>query len=704
MTEAGRRDLLAEIGAEELPPQSLRDLSESFAAAVREGLAGAGLPCRAVEPFATPRRLALIARGVPSRVPGQVRERRGPALGQAFDGAGAPTRAALGFARSCGVDVGALGRLETPKGTWLVHRVEEPPRPASDLVPGVIEAALDGLPIARRMRWGDGDAEFVRPVHWFVLLLGPEIVEATVLGVRSGRETRGHRFHHPGPIPLADPGEYVEKLRSPGRVLAPFVERRRLVERLVGDAAAALGGRAVAGDDLFDEVTALVEWPVAVTGRFEARFLDLPRGVITATLQGHQRYFPIEDENGRLRASFVTVSNIESLRPDAVRAGNERVIRPRLQDAEFFVRADRERPLPDYRAALEGVVFQERLGSMAEKSDRLMVLVRHVAQAAGLDMDETAAAVRAAELCKCDLVTAMVGEFPDLQGYMGAFYAREGGEPGEAADAIEEAYLPRFAGDAIPGTPAGRALAVAERLDTLAGIFGIGAGPTGDRDPFALRRSALGVLRILVEAEINADLEVLVRHAVEGYGERLEAGREALSGEVFAFVMERLRGWSGAPADVYAAVHARRPTRPLDFVRRMDAVGSFRALPEAASLAAANKRIANILRQVDEIDPDAPDAPHRRSEVDTGLFVEPAEENLAARVCEVAPGVEALLARGDYTEAMTALAGLRKGVDEFLDQVQVMADDPAVRGNRLALLARIGGLFLETADISLLQA
>ena len=701
MAETRRRDLLAEIGTEELPPQSLRDLSESFAAAVREGLAGAGLECRAVEPFATPRRLALIARGVPSRVPGQVRERRGPALDQAFDGAGAPTRAALGFARSCGVDVGALGRLETPKGTWLVHRVEEPPRPASDLVPGVIEAALDGLPIARRMRWGDGDAEFVRPVHWLVLLLGSEIVEATVLGVRSGRETRGHRFHHPGPIPLADPGEYVEKLRSPGRVLAPFAERRRLVERLVGDAAAALGGRAVAGDDLFDEVTALVEWPVAVTGRFEARFLDLPRGVITATLQGHQRYFPIEDEDGRLRASFVTVSNIESRRPDAVRAGNERVIRPRLQDAEFFVRADRERPLPDYRAALEGVVFQERLGSMAEKSDRLMVLVRHVARAAGLDMDETAAAVRAAELCKCDLVTAMVGEFPDLQGYMGACYAREGGEPGEAADAIEEAYRPRFAGDAIPGTPAGRALAVAERLDTLAGIFGIGSGPTGDRDPFALRRSALGVLRILIEAEIDADLEGLVRHAVEGYGERLDAGHEALSGEVFAFMMERLRGWSGAPADVYAAVHARRPTRPLDFVRRMDAVGSFRALPEAASLAAANKRIANILRQVDGTDPDAP---HRHSEVDTGLFVEPAEENLAARVCEVAPGVEALLARGDYTEAMTALAGLREGVDEFFDQVQVMADDPAIRENRLALLARIGDLFLETADISLLQA
>ena len=377
------------------------------------------------------------------------------------------------------------------------------------------------------------------------------------------------------------------------------------------------------------------------------------------------------------------------------------MVRPRLQDAEFFVRADRERPLPDYRQSLEGVVFQVRLGSMAEKSDRVMALVRHVTHAAGLDADETAAAVRAAELYKCDLVTAMVGEFPDLQGYMGARYAREGGEPDEVADAIEEAYLPRFAGDAIPGTPTGRALAVAERLDTLAGIFGIGLGPTGDRDPFALRRNALGVLRILVEAEIDADLEALVRHAVEGYGERLDAGHEALAVEVFEFMMERLRGWSDAPPDVFAAVHARRPTRPLDFVRRMDAVRSFRTLPEAAGLAAANKRIANILRQVDEIDPGAR---RRRSVVDPALFAEPAEGSLAARVSEVAPGVEALLARGDYTEAMTTLAGLREGVDEFFDRVQVLTDDPAVRGNRLALLARIGDLFLETADISRLQA
>ena len=701
MTETGRRDLLAEIGTEELPPQSLRGLSEAFADAVREGLAGVGLACRGVEPFATPRRLALIARGVPGTVPGRTRERRGPALAAAFDGDGQPTRAALGFARSCGVDAADLGRLETPKGAWLVHRVEEPPRPASDLVPGVIEAALAELPIARRMRWGDGDAEFVRPVHWLVLLLGPEVVEATILGVRSGRGTRGHRFHHPDPISLTDPGEYVEKLRNPGRVLAPFDERRGLIEGLVTDAAAALGGRAVAGDDLLDEVTALVEWPVAVTGRFEEQFLDLPRGVITATLQGHQRYFPVEDENGRLRASFITISNVESRRPDAVRAGNERVVRPRLQDAAFFVRVDREQPLPAYRAALEGVVFQERLGSMAAKCGRVTVLVHHVARAAGLDAEETAAAVRAAELYKCDLVTAMVGEFPDLQGYMGACYARAGGEPDEVADAIEEAYLPRFARDAIPGTPAGRALALAERLDTLAGIFGIGSGPTGDRDPFALRRSALGVLRILVEAEIDADLQALLRHAVEGYGELLDAGHDPLAGEVFEFIMERLRGWSDAPPDVFAAVHARRPTRPLDFVRRMDAVRSFRALPEAASLAAANKRIANILRQVDEIDPGAP---RRRSEVDPALFAEPAERSLAARVSEVAPGVEALLAHGDYTEAMTALAGLREGVDEFFDRVQVMTDDPAVRGNRLALLARIGRLFLETADISRLQA
>ena len=702
MTETGRSDLLAEIGAEELPPQGLAGLSEAFAGAVRDGLARAGLGCRAVEPFATPRRLALIARGVPDRVAGRTRERRGPAVAAAFDGAGQPTRAALGFARSCGVDVGDLDRLSTPKGDWLAHRVAEPPRPASDLVPGVIEAALAELPVARRMRWGSGEAEFVRPVHWLVLLLGPEVVDATILGVRSGRETRGHRFHHPDPIPLADPAEYVEKLRRPGRVIASFGERRRLVGGLVAEAAGGLDGRAVADGALLDEVTALVEWPTAVTGRFEERFLDLPRGVITATLQGHQRYFPVEDEHGRLRASFITISNLESRRPEAVRAGNERVVRPRLEDAAFFLRSDRERPLPERRTALEGVVFQEKLGSMAAKSDRVAALVRRVARAAAPAPAETAAAVRAAGLYKCDLVTAMVGEFPDLQGYMGACYAREAGEPDAVAVAIKESYLPRFAGDAIPRTPAGRALALAERLDTLAGIFGIGLGPTGDRDPFALRRSALGALRILVEGEIDADLEALLRAAVEGYGEVLDAGRESLAGEVFEFVVERLRGWSEAPPDVFAAVHARRPVRPLDFVRRMRAVQSFRALPEAASLAAANKRIANLLRQVAEIDPGAPR--RRRSEVDRALFTDPVEDRLASQVLAVAPEVEAMLARGDYTEAMSALAGLRTGVDDFFDRVQVMTDDPAVRGNRLALLARIGDLFLETADISRLQA
>ncbi len=701
MTEASRSDLLAEIGAEELPPQGLAGLSEAFASAVGDGLARAGLGCRAVEPFATPRRLALIARGVPTSVAGRTRERRGPAVAAAFDEAGEPTRAALGFARSCGVEVGGLDRLTTPKGAWLVHRVEEPPRPAADLVPRVIEAALAELPIARRMRWGSGDAEFVRPVHWLVLLLGPEVVEATILGVRSGRETRGHRFHHPYPIPIADPAEYAEKLRRPGRVIASFGERRRLVAGLVEEAAGALDGRAVASGPLLDEVTALVEWPVAVTGRFEERFLDLPRGVIAATLQGHQRYFPVEDEEGRLRASFITISNLESRRPEAVRAGNERVVRPRLEDAAFFLRADLERPLPERRAALEGVVFQEKLGSMAAKSDRVAALVRRVAEAAGLEPDEAAAAARAAELYKCDLVTAMVGEFPDLQGYMGACYAREAGEPDAVADAVEESYLPRFAGDAIPRTPAGRALALAERLDTLAGIFGIGLGPTGDRDPFALRRNALGALRI-VEGGIDADLEALLRAAVEGYGALLDTGRDPLAREVFEFMMERLRGWSEAPPDVFAAVHARRPVRPLDFVRRMKAVESFRTLPEAAGLAAANKRIANLLRQVAEIDPGA--AGRRRAEVDPALFTDPAEDRLASQVLAAAPEVEAMLARGDYTEAMTALAGLRAGVDAFFDRVQVLTDDPAVRANRLALLARIGDLFLETADISRLQA
>ena len=700
MTDAGRADLLVEIGTEELPRGAC---GRSPRRSGRESRRGSRRPASnaARSSLSRPRAGSPSSRTAspPASRAGRA-SAAGPAVSQAFDAGGEPTAAALGFARSCGVEVTELDRMETPKGAWLVHRSEEPPRPASDLVPGVVEAALRDLPIARRMRWGDGDAEFVRPVHWLVLLLGGEVVEATLLGVEAGRETRGHRFHHPGAIALGHADEYVAKLRDPGRVVASFDERRRLVEAMAADTAAELGGRPVGDDALLDEVTALVEWPVAVAGRFEERFLDLPRGVVTATLQGHQRYFPVEDGDGRLRAAFVTISNLESRRPEAVRAGNERVVRPRLEDAAFFVRTDLETPLRDRRPALAGVVFQARLGSMAAKCDRVAALVRRVAQVAGLEAEAEESAARAAELYKCDLVTAMVGEFPDLQGYMGGCYARASGEPEAVADAIEEAYRPRFAGDAIPATEAGRALALAERLDTLAGIFEVGLAPTGDRDPFALRRAALGVIRILVEAEIDADLEALLGHAVEGYGEILDAGHDRLAAEVFEFVVERLRGFSGAPPDVFAAVHARRPTRPLDFVRRMRAVEAFRALPEAASLAAANKRIANILRQVDELDSGAR---ARHSVVDSGLFVEPAEDRLADQVEELTPRVEERLARGEYAEAMSALAGLRDNVDTFFDRVQVMTDDPDLRGNRIALLARIGDLFLETADISRLR-
>lgn len=700
---SGRRDLLAEIGTEELPPRSLAELSEAFTAAVRAGLEEAGIGADSgLEFFATPRRIALIARDVPDMAPGRSRERRGPALEAAFDDAGEPTRAALGFARSCGVEVADLDRLTMERGTWLVHRVEEAPRPASEFIPGIIEDALAALPIARRMRWGSGAAEFVRPVHWVVLLFGGDIVDAEVLGVRSGRVTRGHRFHHPEPIELADGGEYEAKLRAPGHVIASFAERRARIAEQVRDAAHSLGGaRAVMDDALLDEVTALVEWPVAITGHFEERFLELPRGVITATLQGHQRYFPVEDEAGELRPAFIAISNLESRDPDAVRAGNERVIRPRLEDAAFFVRSDRDRALADYRPQLAGVVFQERIGTMADKSERVTRLVEHVARVMGLDADEMSVCTRAGELYKCDLVTAMVGEFPDLQGYMGAHYARASGEPDAVAMAIEEAWLPRFAGDRIPESAPGRALALADRLDTLAGIFGIGLAPTGDRDPFALRRSALGVLRILIEAGIDADLEELLRHAIEAHGELLDAGHDTLAGELYEFMIERLRGYADAPADVFAAVHARHPTRPLDFVRRMEAVTAFRARPEAEHLAAANKRIANILRQVSEIDPDAL---ARHSEVDEALLGEEAERALWREVSARAPAVGARVEEGDYAEALVVLAELQPVIDDFFDKVQVMADDPAARGNRIALLARIGELFLRIADISRLQS
>ena len=686
------RDLLVEIGTEELPPKALLRLSAAFAEGVQRGLQDAALAPASVEHHAAPRRLALLVRSVPVAQQDRETVRRGPALAAAFDDDGCPTQAALGFARSCGVAVEALDRLETPKGSWLVYRSVQPGRATAELVPDIVEQALGRLPVPRRMRWGDGDVEFVRPVHWVVLLFGDEPIRARILGVESGRHSRGHRFHHPDPIYIGEPDAYLPILETEGQVLADHRTRREAIRAQVLEQAAALDGTAVIDEELLDEVTALVEWPVALSGRFDAGFLEVPAEALISSMQDHQKYFPVTGADGRLMPHFITVANIASRDPEQIRAGNERVIRPRLADADFFWKQDRRQPLAARAQGLKNMVFQERLGSLYDKQMRIASLATAIADSIGGNPDW---AGRAAHLCKCDLLTSMVYEFPELQGVMGRYYALHDGEPEEVAQAIEEHYRPRYAGDDLPATATGQALAIADRLDTLVGIFAVGQPPSGDRDPFGLRRAALGLARILIEKQLDLDLVQLLQAAADLLDERLPA--DGAVEPVFDYIMERLRGYyqdQGVEGDVFDAVLARRPTRPLDFHRRIEAVREFRRLPEALSLAAANKRIRNILRKAGDEVPDRFDA---------SVLTEPAEQALAARLDELVQQVEPLLDSGRYTEALKDLAQLREPVDRFFDEVMVMADDEALRVNRLALLQSMNRLFLRVADLSRLQ-
>lgn len=689
---SARNDLLVEIGTEELPPKALRRLSLAFAEGVRKGLDQAGLAPEAVSPYGAPRRLAVLLRGVPDAQEDREVLRRGPALTAAFDDEGCPTKAAQGFARSCGMAVEKLERLETDKGTWLAHRNLEKGQATVELVPRIVESALAQLPIPKRMRWGDREEEFVRPVHWVVLLFGDQPIEATVLGVAAGRHTRGHRFHHPERIYLAEPAAYGPVLETEGHVVADMDARREAVRAQVLETAQAVGGQAVIDEALLEEVTALVEWPVTLHGSFDTRFLEVPAEALISSMQDHQKYFPVVDADGRLMPHFVTVANLESRDPEQIRAGNERVIRPRLADAAFFWNQDRKHPLADRMQQLASVVFQERLGSLADKQQRVAALAERIAT----DLDSDAQlARRAAMLGKCDLLTHMVGEFPELQGVMGRYYAQHDGEPREVAVALDEQYMPRFAGDRLPASATGQALAIADRLDTLVGIFAIGQPPTGDKDPFALRRAAIGVLRTMLERGSDLDLHALLEQAAAGFAPTLQA--PTVVSDVFEFLMERLRGYyleAGVAPDVFEAVRAVNPTRPCDFDRRVRACMEFRRLPEADSLAAANKRIRNILRKTDEAIP---------AGVDGELLLEPAEQTLAETLGLLAAEVDPYFEAGEYTEALRRLAGLREPVDRFFDDVMVMAEDPALRGNRLALLQRLGDLFLRIADLSRLQ-
>jgi glycyl-tRNA synthetase beta chain len=689
---AARRDFLVEIGTEELPPKSLLALADAFAAGIGKGLDDAGLLHGAVERFATPRRLAVRVRRLLDRQPDRAIERRGPPLKAAFDAQGAPTQAALAFAKSCGVEVAALEHLETPKGTWLVHRGTEAGAQTASLLPGIVQASLDALPIARRMRWGAGEAQFVRPVHWVLMLLGRDVVPCEILGVPSGNLTRGHRFMAPKPLRVTSPAAYVSTLHKRGRVLADIHERREAIRQGVTAEATRLGGQAVISDALLEEVTALVEWPVPLAGRFDAQFLELPAEVPIATMQDHQRYFPVRDASGALMPWFIAVANIESTDPAQVVAGNERVVRPRLSDAAFFWSTDLQHRLDARVEGLRRVTFQTQLGSLHDKAERVRALATSIAGAIGGD---PRLADRAAELAKCDLITSMVGEFPELQGLMGRYYAQHDGEHPEVCEALREQYLPRFAGDELPATSTGMALAIADRLDTIAGIYATGQKPTGTRDPFGLRRAALGLLRTSIERRLDLDLQSLIGQALAAlpFAAPVDCARD-----VYDYVIERLRAYyvegdAGleVTTEMFDAVLATRPASPLDFDARLRALVEFLRLPEAQALAAANKRIANILRKATE---------PVGERVDAERLIDPAEQILGEQVEAIARQVEPKFAAREYTEALKSLAVLRNAVDAFFDSVMVMADDPALRANRLALLKRMQGLFMHAADLS----
>jgi glycyl-tRNA synthetase beta chain len=688
-------DFLIEIGTEELPPKALRPLMEAFGENLTAAIDEARLTHGDVHTYASPRRLTVLIEKLATKQEDREVDQKGPPTKVAFDDDGNPTPAAKAFAAKCGVPVDELGREQTEKGEWLTFRSREQGKTAAELLPEMVERALAALPIPRRMRWGAGDAEFVRPVHWVVMLHGKNIVEAPVMGIEAGRESRGHRFHSSGPLPLASPGDYLGTLEKDGYVIADFMRRRDMVRDGVNAAAEQSGGNVVDGESLYDEVTALVEWPVPIIGAFDELYLDLPREVVISTLTGHQRYFPVADDSGNLLPHFITVSNIESRDPEQVIEGNERVIRPRLADAAFFWSSDRKSSLASREETLRDVVYQRGLGSVFDKSHR----VARIAAWLAAELDTDAAHVeRAAALAKCDLVTGMVGEFPDLQGTMGRYYALSDGEPAEIADAIAEQYLPRFAGDELPASDAGQLLAVADKIDSLAGIFSIGKKPSGNRDPFGLRRAALGIVRILIECGIDVDLKTLIATAVA----EQPAGKsdpDELNADLYAFISERLRRYfldrdANLMTETFDAVMARKPASLVDFDRRLAAVQTFSRLEQAESLAAANKRIANILRKAGN---------PAGLAVNEKLLALDAEVALHNALANAREKVGPMLELRRYAEILNELADLRDPVDRFFDDVMVMADDEAVKNNRLALLGELRALFLDVADISRLS-
>ena len=685
------QNFLVEIGTEELPPKALKTLATSFADNVEAELNQAGLTFDKIEWFAAPRRLAVKVLNLATQQPNKEIEKRGPAVSAAFDAEGKPTKAAEGWARGCGITVDQAERIATDKGEWLVHRAKIEGQPTKNLLNGIVANALAKLPIPKPMRWADKTVQFIRPVHTVTMLLGDELIEGEILGVASARTIRGHRFLGEKEFEIQHADQYPKLLREKGSVVADFNERKAEILAKSQAKATALGGVADIEESLLEEVTSLVEYPNVLAAKFEERFLAVPAEALVYTMKGDQKYFPIYDKDGKLLPHFIFVSNINPEDPTAIIEGNEKVVRPRLTDAEFFFKTDLKQKLVDRLPRLETVLFQQQLGTLKDKTDRIEQLAGEIAKQIGAD---EAKAKRAGLLSKCDLMTNMVFEFTDTQGVMGMHYARHDGEDEEVAVALNEQYMPRFAGDELPKSLVASAVALADKFDTLTGIFGIGQAPKGSADPFALRRAALGALRIIVEKNLPLDLEDLVKKSAALFGDKLT--NKNVVADVVDFMLGRFRAWyqdEGIAVDVIQAVLARRPTRPADFDARVRAVSHFRTLDSAEALAAANKRVSNILAKADAA----------IGEINLTACVEPAEKVLAEAVLALRTEVQPLIAQGDYTAVLDKLANLRAPVDSFFDNVMVNAEDPALRQNRLAILSTLQGLFLQVADISVLQ-
>ena len=685
-----KKHLLFELGSEELPPKTLLKLSKALLDGIVQGLQAAELTFTGSKAYATPRRLAVFIENLATKQPDKTVEKRGPAVQAAFAADGTPSKAALGFAVSCGTTLDQLERLKTDKGEWLAFTQAVKGQATENLIPDIIRHSIANLPIAKRMRWGSFNTEFVRPVHWAVLLYGNAVIDTEILGLKTGATTLGHRFHAPQQLTINHPDDYQELLYA-HKVIADFEQRKALIRDAAQTAASAVNGIAHIEDDLLEEIAALNEWPVPITGCFDARFLELPAEVLITTMQTNQKYFPVKNADGGLLANFITFSNIESSNPESIQHGNERVVTPRLSDAEFFWKQDRKKSLEDRVASLSTIVFQEKLGTVADKSHRVIKLAEYIAYEFKANVEQ---AKRAALLAKTDLMTEMVGEFGNLQGLMGRYYALAEGEAPEVAWALEEQYFPKQSGSPTASSQTGQILAIAEKIDTLTGIFSAGLIPTGDKDPYALRRAALGVLRTLIENKLTLDIRELIEFSLDLYTHPFDVA--ATQAAVIDFVFDRLKGYcldKGYSADEFDAVMTVKPADPLDFMQRLAAVKAFRQLPEAESLAAANKRIRNILKKSE-----SPAA------ATVGALVEPAELQLLDSATLAAVDIAPLLAKHDYAATLTRLAALRHDVDAFFDGVMVMCDDLELRAHRLALLNLLSEQFLTCADISKLQS